>query len=354
MKVETVDVGGQLAGRDAPARARRRAVPHVRSEQRGRDSHCLEGLGALRDKGDRAARTGCYQWKDVENSHEHPQRLPVKRPRYTCACVTTDLQQASGHGNPSAAPGDCVSVARKERLRRLRKAVVLLRQPAWRRAARSGVAAAVEHRDVPFGPNFATIIDVGAHHGQFSLLMRVLYPNADIVCVEPLPDAISRLHAVHSGDDRLTIVPFAAAAEEAHRSLHVSRKTDSSSLLPILESYVNAFPGTDEARTIEVEARPLDDLLERDVRRPALLKIDAQGGELDVVAGAAVVLEQVDAAFVECSFVEFYRGQALADQVIGAFLRHNLRLDGVFSVVRDDRGRCLQADLLFRRSRDRP
>lgn len=237
-------------------------------------------------------------------------------------------------------------------MRRVIKALVLLRRAAWRRAARSGVAAAVEHRDVPFGPSFSTIIDVGAHHGQFSLLARALYPGANIVCVEPLSDAVERLRAVHASDERVKILPFAAAAADARRSLHVSHKTDSSSLLPILTSYVDAFPGTEEARTIDVEARTLDDLLAQGVRGPALLKIDAQGGELEVLAGATEVLRQVDAAFVECSFVEFYRGQALADEVIGAFLLHGLRLDGVYSVVRDDRGRCLQADLLFRRSRE--
>lgn len=235
-------------------------------------------------------------------------------------------------------------------MRRMRKAIVLLGRPSWRRAARKGVAASVEHRNVPFGPTFATVIDVGAHHGQFSLLARALYPGADVVCVEPLPEAIKRLQAVHAHDDHVTILPYAAASSPASRSMHVSQKTDSSSLLPILRSYVDAFPGTDEAGTIEVEARALDELLEASFRRPALLKIDAQGGELEVLAGAGAVLDRVDAAFVECSFVEFYRGQALADEVIGACLQHGLRLDGVYSVVQDECGRCLQADLLFRRT----
>ena len=61
------------------------------------------------------------------------------------------------------------------------------------------------------------------------------------------------------------------------------------------------------------------------------------------------MLAQIDVAYVECSFVEFYRGQALADEVIEAFLRRGLRLDGIYSLVRDAAGRCLQADLLFRR-----
>lgn len=259
-----------------------------------------------------------------------------------------DMTQTVDLGKPIPEYG--IDGAQKGRMRRARKAVRLLRHAAWRRAARCGVAAAVEHSRVPFGPSFDCIVDVGAHHGQFSLLARALYPSAELICVEPLPEALARLRAVHARDERVRILPFAAASENAVRSLHVSRKTDSSSLLPILTSYVDAFPGTEEMRTIDVETRTLDYLLRGNINRPALLKIDAQGGELEVIAGAASVMPHVDVAFVECSFVEFYRGQALADEVIGAFRRHGLRLDGVFSVVRDRGGRCLQADLLFRRS----
>lgn len=243
-----------------------------------------------------------------------------------------------------------VAVARKGNLRKLRKLIVLLVRPSWRRAVRKGVAAAVEHRDVPFGHDFATVVDVGAHHGQFALLVLELFPRSSIFCVEPLPDALGRLRATLELDERVTVLPAAAAAEAGRRKLHVSRKTDSSSLLPILKSYVDAFPGTEEARTLEVEARTLDSMVAERIRRPCLLKVDAQGGELEVLAGAEAVLAQVDTAYVECSFVEFYRGQALADEVIAEFFRRGLRLDGVYSVVRDAAGRCLQADLLFRRN----
>lgn len=227
--------------------------------------------------------------------------------------------------------------------------MVLLTRPSWRRAVRKGVAAAVEHRDVPFGHDFATVVDVGAHHGQFALLALELFPRSSLLCVEPLPAALERLRVTVETDTRVTVFGAAATANAGRRELHVSRKTDSSSLLPILPSYVEAFPGTEEARTLEVEAKTLDSMMGERIRRPCLLKVDAQGGELEVLAGAETVLAQVDVAYVECSFVEFYGGQALADEVIGAFLHHGLRLDGVYSVVRDGEGRCLQADLLFRR-----
>lgn len=242
-----------------------------------------------------------------------------------------------------------VTIARKGRFRKLRKLIVLVGRPSWRRSVCRGVAAAVEHRDVPFGHNFATVIDVGAHHGQFALLARALFPRAKVFCVEPQPDAVDRLRTTLEGDSRVTVLAAAAAATAGRRELHISRKTDSSSLLPILKPYVDAFPGTEEAQTLEVEAKTLDSMLAAPIERPCLLKVDAQGGELEVLSGAGAVLAQVDTAFVECSFVEFYRGQALADEVISEFLRHGLRLAGVYSLVCDAGNRCLQADLLFRR-----
>lgn len=264
--------------------------------------------------------------------------------------MTTGRAHPTPPAQPPLAPPAGVAVARKGKLRKLRKLIVLLGRPSWRRAGCKRVAAAVEHRDVPFGHDFATVIDVGAHHGQFALLALELFPRAGVLCVEPLPSALDRLRAVIEVDSRVTVFGAAAAAKRGRRELHVSGKTDSSSLLAIQQSYVRAFPGTKEALTTEVEVETLDSLVADRIRRPCLLKIDVQGGELEVLAGAETVLTKVDTAYVECSFVEFYRGQGLADEVIATFLGRGLRLDGIYSVVRDADGRCLQADLLFRRA----
>ena len=213
---------------------------------------------------------------------------------------------------------------------------------------RRGVAAAVEHEHVAFEHRFASVIDVGAHHGQFALLAWSRFPQAELFCVEPLAEAQERLHAVLADHPRLTIFPVAAGQEPATAEYHVSRLTDSSSLLPITVNYTTAFPGTDEATVAYVETARLDDLFaDRTIPQPCLLKLDVQGGELEALAGADELLRRVDAVFVECSFVEFYRGQPLIETVIDHLHSRNYRLRGIYSVVRDAKGRCLQADLLF-------
>ncbi len=129
--------------------------------------------------------------------------------------------------------------------------------------------------------------------------------------------------------------------------MHVSRKSDSSSLLAIRKQYTDAFPGTEEDCLIEVDSGRLDDLVTDEFERPAMLKIDAQGGELGVLRGATRTLPNIDAVFVECSFVEFYEDQALADEIISELFGYGLRLRGIHSLISNADGESLQADLLF-------
>lgn len=236
--------------------------------------------------------------------------------------------------------------ASKGRLRKARKLVRLARVPLYRSAGRLGAAATVEHDGVPFGDGFRTVIDVGAHHGQFATFAARRFPDARIVCVEPYGPARERLHRLRGLLPQITVAPYAAGAAPGIAPLHISRESDSSSLLPILESYTEAFPGTEEVGEDMVDVRPLDEIV-GDVVLPVLLKIDVQGTELAVLRGAPRVLAACRGVFVECSFVEFYEGQPLAAEVI-AFLADRFILEGVYGLVRDRRGRCLQADLLFR------
>jgi len=250
----------------------------------------------------------------------------------------------------AATPGSPgVGAAAKGRLRRTRKLVRLLAKPPYRTALRAGVAAAVEHESVAFEHDFASIIDVGAHRGQFALLARARYPRAALYCLEPLTEARTKLEQLLENDAGATIIGVAAGRGTGEADFHVSRLTDSSSLLPITNDCVTAFPGTEESGMTRVSTARLDDIFADAPRRPCLLKVDVQGAELEVLIGAERLLDEIDEIFVECSFVEFYGGQALIDKVIDHVHARGFRLSGIYSVVRDGRGRCLQADLLFGR-----
>lgn len=235
------------------------------------------------------------------------------------------------------------------RFRRARKLAPLLRVPRWREGLRHGVAATVEHRDVPFAPDYETVLDVGGHHGQFTLFALESFPLAKVICIEPQAEGIAKLRELFHDEPRVEELPFGLSDEPGQVELHISQKSDSSSLLPIGSHQVDAHPGTAMLTTETIEVRTLDSLLTDAIARPSLLKIDVQGSELAVLKGATQTLQQIDEVFVECSFVELYEGQALADEVIALLISEGFRLRGVYSMAQDVEGECLQADFYFTR-----
>ena len=128
----------------------------------------------------------------------------------------------------------------------------------------------------------------------------------------------------------------------------MSRADDSSSLLPISQVQERLYPGTGEMRieTIRV-GRLADFVLAGDIKPPALLKLDVQGFELEALRGCEDLLGRFALVYVECSFVELYKGQAMADQVIAWLAERGLVLKGVYNMGYDRNGRAVQADFLF-------
>jgi len=86
-----------------------------------------------------------------------------------------------------------------------------------------------------------------------------------------------------------------------------------------------------------------------DIQPPAFLKLDVQGFELEALRGCEDLLDRFACVYAECSFVEMYAGQALADEVIAWLRDRGFRLRGVHNMVYDRGGRAIQADFLFTR-----
>ena len=240
------------------------------------------------------------------------------------------------------------------RARQARKLTHLLPRGRFRHALLYGVGAAIEHRAVPFDRPFRTVIDVGAHTGQFALFALDAFPSARILCFEPLGDAQRRLRKATGSDRRVELFGVAAGSASAEGTLHVTRSTDSSSLLPVSDRLPSIFPETEEVRREIVAVVPLDTALRGEaLARPSLLKIDVQGGELDVLNGASTTLDSIDQILAECSFTELYLGQPLAGEVVRHLSEHAFELSGLYNLAYDhtDRPkRLVQADLLFSRA----
>lgn len=193
------------------------------------------------------------------------------------------------------------------------------------------------------GLDFATVLDVGANIGQFTAAIQAAWPGARVLAFEPLPDAAAALrrrrgvevHQVAVGDHDGTTVFYPHAY-----SL-------SSSTLPVVDGMQDRAWAR-ETEPIDVPMRRLDSVLAGGtLTGPVLLKLDVQGLEPAVLAGAPATLAQVDALLVEVAFVPSYRDQPLFPEV------HRVLGDAGWGHVqpldwRLEGGRIVEADFLYR------
>jgi FkbM family methyltransferase len=230
---------------------------------------------------------------------------------------------------------------------RLRKLGAILLQPMLLEAFfKHRVMAGVEHKAV-LGRPLSTLVDIGANRGQFALAARA-FSGAKIVSFEPLPE-VAKIFMKVFNDDLSVKLHIAAIGEKTETKLiHLSARDDSSSLLEITDAQSSFFPGTHEVGTLEVAVGTLEDFLTKeDIVRPAMLKLDVQGFELQALAGCKSLIGNFDYVYCECSFVELYKKQKLAGEVIIYLNKLGFKLTGIYNSSYGPAGNCIQADLLF-------
>lgn len=214
---------------------------------------------------------------------------------------------------------------------------------------RHRVAPAVEHLEAIRLTKPASLIDIGANKGQFSLAFRRLQPVARIIAFEPLPDAADTYTSVFARDPAVTLKRTALAEQTGQAEFHVTNRRDSSSLLRPGQGQKKAF-GVKEAAMIQIPINRLDECVNlAELPHPRLIKIDVQGGELGVLKGSSD-LEQADFIYVELSFVELYEGQPLFSDVTGYLSGRGFEVAGVFNQAMTRSFGPTQADVLFRRA----
>jgi FkbM family methyltransferase len=226
-------------------------------------------------------------------------------------------------GGPAAAPPAGESPATPKPSRQLD----LMEQALWHLRAKG------------FRPG--AVLDVGAAKGHWSTRAAALWPEAAFYLFDPLTESEPALRALAHGDARFHPFLMALGRERATRRINVASDPEASSLLE--------FPGHDQAAQREVPVETVDGLLAAGrIPRPDLVKLDVQGYELEVLAGATALFRAPCVFVVEVSLFEFMPRCPLAHEVVDYFAERGYRLFDVAGLLRrpfqDDLG---QMDLVF-------
>jgi FkbM family methyltransferase len=195
------------------------------------------------------------------------------------------------------------------------------------------------------------ILDVGANVGQFAKEMRLGGYRGSIVSFEPLSSAHSRLKNAAKGDRKWIVADrMAIGNTDGEIQLHISADSVSSSILPMLSAHTDAAPDSAYVGIESVPIRKLDDAAARFVEPSDVLflKIDVQGAEQDVLAGARKLLNQVVGVHLELSLVACYENQMLMIPFVEQMQSMGFGLWSLAPGTRDTAtARLLQVDALF-------
>jgi FkbM family methyltransferase len=135
-----------------------------------------------------------------------------------------------------------------------------------------------------------TVVDVGAHHGLYTLLAskRVGW-DGHVVAIEPSPRECARLekHLQLNRCSNVEMVPCAAGEDPGQADLY---------LVDGFHDWCNSLrpPAVEEsAKTVRVQVRRLDDILsELEISKVDFVKLDVEGAELSVLYGAMKLLQR--------------------------------------------------------------
>lgn len=197
-----------------------------------------------------------------------------------------------------------------------------------------------------FVPGLA--VDVGAHRGHWTEMLKEIFPDVEVLMIEPQPELRAALDEVSARLPGVRWVETAAGAREETRLQTIWEDLQGSSFLP----------RPDPAREARGEQRParirrLDDLLQETFgRAPDLVKLDVQGFELEVLRGCPSIFGKTEVFVMETSLYAFLDDIPLLRQVIDFMAERGYEIYDIAGQIRRPIDGALgQLDVVFVRRR---
>jgi FkbM family methyltransferase len=198
------------------------------------------------------------------------------------------------------------------------------------------------------------VLDVGANVGQYGAMLREWGYRERIVSFEPQAGARGALERRAAADRAWQVAPpMALGSSNGQIELEVSAEPDMSSILPQSALLRQVSPSSAVVRKETVSLRRLEEVAGSYLQAEdhVFLKIDTQGYEAEVLAGAGNLLERLAGVQLEMSLVPLYEGErafgAMLDDLAALGFEPYLLLPGYFE---RRLARQLQVDGVFMRA----
>lgn len=202
------------------------------------------------------------------------------------------------------------------------------------------------------------VFDVGANDGAYVewLRKRVGYAG-QVVSFEPIPAQVAVLEKKAADDPKWMICPFALGRSEGANLFHVMESDVFSSFLKPDGTQPEKYADSNRIQTtltvqVSTVAKVWDDIRNKFGISRLYLKMDTQGFDLEVFAGAASVVRSIVALQSEVAFRRIYEGAADFDQASKVFADAGFRPSMFHPISFDEGLGMIEADGVFVRNQD--
>jgi FkbM family methyltransferase len=196
-----------------------------------------------------------------------------------------------------------------------------------------------------YTPN--TLLDIGAHHGNFSVFCKRLWKDVDLLMLEGNEnneEILDRLPFSHC------IVLLSDCKKEV--TLHLNPKNPTCTGTSYMKENTKYY---DNSIKVEKETHTLDEVIAEVGKTFDIIKIDTQGSELDIIRGGLNTIQKASYIIMEVAILQYNEGAPLFDEVVEymkeiGFTNHHIVAENVWRDGDTDNlkdGELLQVDVVF-------
>ena len=195
------------------------------------------------------------------------------------------------------------------------------------------------------------VLDVGAHEGEYAGRLRTGGYDGRIVSFEPVPRAFAELERAAADDPDWQVHELALGREDGVTTINAVPGT-LSSLRPPTEFGARRYRRLRDPEPVEVKVRRLDGMLDElldGIERPRpYLKIDTQGFDLDVFAGAGERIGEFAGMQSELALMQIYEGMPRLPEALAVYEQAGFDVAAMYPVSRQGKtARVLEFDCVM-------
>ena len=198
-----------------------------------------------------------------------------------------------------------------------------------------------------------SLIDVGAHEGNFIIDILKKIPNMKVISFEPVNSSFNILNKNSEKYNNWKTYPYALGNIDQKTEINISDYSEANSFLTITNELINFRPELKIKDKEVIQCKKLDNFFDeiKVYEKPIMLKIDTQGYDLEVLKGAKETLKIIDFLFIEASTAKVYENQPLFSDIINFVEKENFKVWSVDRLMGNRKtGQTFQVDILFSKS----